>query len=542
MKTIITRREFGRRGGVLAAGLAAGVLPADSSVRSTGAAESASKKTAKGRPPLATSKTRTLRVRMLDAAGKPMPKRRLETLYVADLHFEPERQRRNIQSDGTVEIEATIKRATLRARIPVPGFGDVWVTADNDGEGYDSPKATLDFVAEAASSHLTRAHNLMNSSDAPFSVECSCHHDAAIVFLKFAKDASGEEAADYRMTALAHALWAGELAVVEHARHGIARGKPRRDFLFGCNTFRYAGDTRYAEYFARVMNYGTLPFYLRSLEREEGKPNYEKVDRILNWCETAGIRPKGHPLWWGHEAGIPKWLDGASWPEARRHCERVVGRSVARYRGRIDYWDVINEAHDWANGLKLTQEQQIEITRVCCETARSKNPKATIVVNNCCPFGEYAAQGRVHLGPVYDRILTPLNYLDWLLNAGVEFDVVGVQIYFPGTDMMTINRLLDEYARFDKPVHITELGVRSAGGAREGDGEWHQPWSEKVQADWMEWFYTIAYARPEIEAITWWDFADPAFIKTSGFLRRDYTPREIFFRLQALKRAWGVGA
>jgi len=34
----------------------------------------------------------------------------------------------------------------------------------------------------------------------------------------------------------------------------------------------------------------------------------------------------------------------------------------------------------------------------------------------------------------------------------------------------------------------------------------------------MEWFYTTAYARDEIEAITWWDLSEPAFIKTSGFL------------------------
>ncbi|MCK4375684.1 MAG: hypothetical protein KAX19_10155 [Candidatus Brocadiae bacterium] len=55
----------------------------------------------------------------------------------------------------------------------------------------------------------------------------------------------------------------------------------------------------------------------------------------------------------------------------------------------------------------------------------------------------------------------------------------------------------------------------------------------------MEWFYTMAYTRPEMEAVTWWDFADPAFIPTGGFVREDATPKEAYHRLHALLRGWG---
>jgi len=347
----------------------------------------------------------------------------------------------------------------------------------------------------------------------------------------------------------------GELTIVERSRflinHPDGRGvmrnpqawlESREKYLFGCNAFAYHGDTPYARHFREVLNFATLPFYLASLERQEGKPNYSKVDRILEWCEKVGITPKGHPLWWGHQAGIPAWLKGADWAAAQKHCARVVGRSVERYRGRISIWDIINEAHDWANGLNLTQEQEVEITRICADTARSKNPDAKLIVNNCCPFGEYAAAGHVHLGPVYEKVLTPLAYLDAVMEAKVDFDIVGVQIYFPSRDMFSISKLLDEYARFGKPVNITELGVRTSLASRPGGKprtEWHMPWCEKVQADWMEWFYTMCYARPEITAVTWWDFKDPAFIPTSGFLREDETPRESFFRLKTLERSWG---
>jgi len=537
----MSRREFGRRSGAFAAALAGGLI----STKAGGQTAKGGKAKAAVRPASAKPTPRNLRVTLLDAEGKPMDEGRRKSLYVADLHFEPERQKVTLQSDGTVEVAATFPGASLHAKIAVPGFGDMWVIADNEGEGYADPGATLDFVLEAARSRLADIERLLRSSKAAFSPECLGHRDAAVEALNLAKKSSGATAARRHLAALSHGLWAGELAVVEHARNVASRNQPRRDFLFGCNAFHYRTDSPYASYFPQVLNYATLPFYLASLEREEGKPDYNRVDTILDWCEKVGIRPKGHPLWWGHEAGIPKWLAGADWPTARKHCERVVGRSVERYRGRINIWDVINEAHDWANGLNLTQDQEVEITRVCCDTARSKNSRATIVVNNCCPFGEYVAQGRVHKGPVNERVLTPLAYLDRLMDAGVQFDVVGVQIYFPNRDMMAIGKLLDEYARFGKPVHVTELEVRTESGrpnAGGGVAEWHEPWCEKVQADWMEWFYTMAYARPEVGAITWWDFSEPAFIRSGAWLREDDTPREIFFRFKEMKRAWRLAS
>jgi GH35 family endo-1,4-beta-xylanase len=543
----MSRREFGRRSSALAAAVAGAALSTQTACQLfTGGKPKAAAPPPAPRKGLrqGTGKAtgRSLRVLLLDAEGKPMDEGRRKTVYVANLHFEPERQNLTLSPDGAVEVAATLPRAAIHAKIAVPGFGDTWVIADNEGQGYAPGSATLDLVLEAARSRLADVQRLMQSSKAPFSPECLAHRDAAIENLAPAKKAPGTTAARHNLAALSHGLWAGELAVVENARHVIAHSRARRDFLFGCNAFKYRPDSPYATYFREALNYATLPFYLSSLEREEGKPDYARIDQILAWCEKIGIRPKGHPLWWGHEAGIPKWLAGADWPEARRQCVRVVGRSVERYRGRINYWDVINEAHDWANGLNLTHDQEIEITRVCCDTARSKNPAATIVVNNCCPFGENAAQGRVHKGPIYDRVFTPLAYLDALMQAGVEFDIVGVQIYFPARDMMAIGKLLDEYARFGKPVHVTELGVRSESGRPAATAEWHEPWCEKVQADWMEWFYTMAYARPDVRAITWWDFSDPAFIGSSGFLREDQTPREMFFRLKALQRSWRLTA
>ena len=48
--------------------------------------------------------------------------------------------------------------------------------------------------------------------------------------------------------------------------------------------------------------------------------------------------------------------------------------------------------------------------------------------------------------------------------------------------------------------------------------------------------YTIAAARPEIQALTWWDFIEPSFSGNGAFLYEDENPREMYFRLLALKQ------
>ncbi len=485
----------------------------------------------------------TLKVRLVGADGEPIPEERARTLYASDLRFAPMRRRSEIEPDGTVEIAIPGEGCALHARIEVPAFGDVWVTADNGGRGYEPADTVVDFVRDAAADRLREVEE--RTSEGDFSAECIAHREAARELLDLAErkpDAAGRATAE----ALSHALWAGEYAVVERSRRTIAARPRKEGFLLGCNAFRYEGDTPYARYFEQAFNFATLPFYLKPLEPEEGKPDYSRIDGILEWCERSGIATKGHPLWWSHPFAIPGWAEGAKWGEVQKQCERVVARSVDRYRGRIRIWDVINEAHDWANILHLTHEQEVEITRICCDTAREHDPEATLIVNNCVCFGENAADGWVPFeAPVYDDVFTPLSYLDALVAAGVEFDVIGVQLYFPARDMLAIDKLLDEFARFGKPVHITELGVPSVGPALAGEvdperigrsrGEWHPPWSHKVQADWLEWFYTLAYARDEIEAVTWWDMRDPAFMKMGGLLDENEIPKEAYFRLRALR-------
>jgi endo-1,4-beta-xylanase len=64
---------------------------------------------------------------------------------------------------------------------------------------------------------------------------------------------------------------------------------------------------------------------------------------------------------------------------------------------------------------------------------------------------------------------------------------------------------------------------------------WHQEFTETIQAHYIESVYTIAYSKPYVEAITYWDFNG---IGRDGFIRGDGTPRKGYHRLMALLAKW----
>lgn len=482
-------------------------------------------------------------VRLDGVGGMAMPKPVLESVYVSDLLFEPEARRMTLLPDGTVEIAVTQKPYMVHAKINLPLYGNVYLVADNMGQGYTED--FVDFVSEAARSYLHQAQQL--SSGITLSAATEGHILAAREMMHLAD--RGQSTAENRLYALSHAVYAAEGALFEGAQAKAAQNK-RSDLLFGCNFARFTTPgARYAKFFAQAFDFATLPFYAyRTVPKGRGQYEYGYIDQCLAFLQQNNIKAKGHPLWFGHENVNPKWLFNQPFDALSKDAHDLAHHHVSRYKGQIDVWDAMNEAHDWANCFELTQAQLLSLTRTTCDALKEANPEATSIVNVCLPFAEYVAGRYVCYGALPERVLSPISYLRAVCDAGIDFDVVGVQLYFPARDMVQVSRILDVYKAFGKPVHITEMGVN--GGTRGGaqangsnwpqlsmsEGTWHGGWSEGTQADWMEQFYTLAASREEIKALTWWDFMEPSFSGNGAFLYEDENPREIFFRLLALKK------
>jgi GH35 family endo-1,4-beta-xylanase len=482
-----------------------------------------------------------IHVRLDDAGGIPMPKPVLESVYSSDLEFEPDERRQRILPDGTVELTVTREPYMIHAKINLPLYGNIWVMADNEGAGYTGD--FVDFVTEACRTYIWEAEK--HGEGVALSPEARGHLAAAKEFSHLAN--RGKTTAENRLYALTHAVYAAEAALFESARQKVYAA-PRDDLRLGCNFFRYTSpDARYAKFFANVFDFATLPFYPDRTVPEQGKYTYSYIDSALEFLQSKNITPKGHPLWFGHEEVNPKWLFGLSFETLQKHAGEIASHHVTAYKGKIGIWDAMNEAHDWANCFMLNQKQLVELTRTCCDALHQADADATAVVNVCLPFAEYVAGRYVCYGSLPEKINSPLAYFRSILEAGVQFDVTGIQLYFPARDMVAVDRMLTVFSSLGKPVHITEMGVNGGlrgGAVRNGsswmqlsmsEGVWHGGWNERTQADWLEQFYTIAAAHNEIKALTWWDFIEPSFSGNGAFLYEDENPREIYFRLLALR-------
>lgn len=324
----------------------------------------------------------------------------------------------------------------------------------------------------------------------------------------------------------------------------------RRKMLFGTSFFDPDADDAYLQRFAELFNFATTPFYRRMLESVEGEPDWRPRDLLLDWLDDHRIERKGHPLSWWIEFGLTDWMKRLSYRTLKEVIYRQIYETVSRYKERIKIWDVINEAHDpivKGNDLNLNREQVFEVTALACRATRDADPEAVRIVNINRPWGVYRSQWEM-MDPMH-----PIEYLEELRERGIDYEVVGVQNYHGGPehyvhDMTDQSLLLDRFLSLGKPVHVTEVQTPSSmerdptkwlGGEVASSGWWHRPWDPETQADWAEQFYTIAAAKPGIEAITWWNLSDRrTFWPHGGLLDGNDQPKPAYGRLLEFIRAY----
>jgi GH35 family endo-1,4-beta-xylanase len=499
----------------------------------------------------------TFQLAVFSSAGEQLPAVELAEAMVLDNDEQmPAFQHKAEAATGQVTLPAADAAFAVAMPLLVEGFGYVWVYADNAGLGYQARQVagrTLNFPLEAAASRVAAVGAAEERFRASGTRPSSAYRERMSKAQNLLDDARRSKGDDRKcvtlaMGSLAEGMHAGEMLVVEHGRARIAASPKRKGFLFGCNGFGYPdhGES-YSELFGALLSFATLPFYRALTEKEEGQRDFSRAQKILEWTTRAGITTKGHPLVWFHRAGIPEWLAGRSYEQVAATHRDYILDAVGRFRDRIQIWDVINEAHDWANDFDYTAEQLAEMTGLACDVTREADPKAIRVVNSCCTWSEYVARGESYSRPIPHPGRSVFQYLRDLIAARVDFEVIGVQMYYPARDLFEIDRQLDRFCRLGKPVHITELGVSSSVEPAKGDPItdvhhrrfWHgRAWSEAEQADWIAAYYTICYSKPEIGAITWWDFCDPAFIPHAGLVDEKLRPKQGYHRLKGLIEGW----
>ncbi len=319
----------------------------------------------------------------------------------------------------------------------------------------------------------------------------------------------------------------------------------RHDFLFGCNIFNWGRisdpdvQEAYLRRFADLMNYATAPFYWPTYESQQGVPDHEYTERLARWCKDHGITVKGHPLAWNF--ADPRWLPDDPQEAFRLQLGRITD-CVTRFRGWIDRWDVVNEPTHFNREGFLRQAPrmtrmwieigQAEFARQCFQAARAANPDATLLINDYRVDKAYA------------------EFIEKLVdeNGHRLYDVIGIQSHMHSGVWSNehIREVCQRFARFNVPLHFTETTIVSGAPGEGRPRPWRTtPEGEEVQAREVGRFYTMLFAEPAVEAITWWDFSDYRAWQgaPAGLIREDMSPKPAYDALRRLVKGdwWSRG-
>jgi len=470
--------------------------------------------------------------------------------------------------EGVVITDAKGKdKFGIDVRWNIEGFGYIFITADNGGEFYSLPPSgksrILNLNYELAKSRVFRNRSRLKLHSANGwipSREVQSYLDTSEQYFEDARknELNDEKQGTLAQKSLYYAMWGGEKMELDKAQYEIRRNQKRR-FYIGCDARGYfqMDPDDFLEGFSKLFNYATITHYLISgsyqdFEPEEGKKQFNLRTAVHKELRDRNIVVEGRPLFWFYRTVTPDWLRKKSYDDLKKYVESHTKEVVSHYGEGMYAWEVVNEAHDWANELQLKPDQIVEITKLACDVAKDTNPKIHMLINNCCPYAEYVQLKKWgELDAIYPQ-RTPYQFLQDLDAAGVDFTITGQQMYFPYRDLSDTIILIERLQKFGRPVQLTEVGA--GGGPNKESVEtgrvpissepyiWHGQWTEEIQADWTEGLYTLAYSKPWIEAVNWYDYVDPfAWIKGGGLLRSPKGEKKLVYdRLLKLKNEWNI--
>jgi len=259
---------------------------------------------------------------------------------------------------------------------------------------------------------------------------------------------------------------------------------------------------------------------------KEGVWNFERADKIADFCRQNGIKMRGHCLCWHSQFADWMFTDSKGkevskevfYERLREHIHTVVNR----YKDVVYAWDVVNEAMAddgqgprfgfGRGGQEPSPYRQSRHFKLCGDEfiakafqfAREADPNVLLFYNDYSTIDD-GKRERIY------------NMVKKMKDAGVPIDGIGMQghynIYFP--DEERLEKAIVRFKEIVKHINITELDLRmnneSGGQLMFSRGE------AKPQPAYMATLQTDQYARlfkvfrkhaDVIDNVTFWNLGD----------------------------------
>ncbi len=252
----------------------------------------------------------------------------------------------------------------------------------------------------------------------------------------------------------------------------------------------------------------------------ESSWRFDRPDALVKWCVDNNIAVHGHTLVWHAQTNNWFFRDGDKAAVTQRMKDHI-STLVGRYRGKIQSWDVVNEAIDDGGSAETAQTENLrhsswlqamgpEYLTLAFKFAHEADPDATLYYND---YG-------IEAGPKHASSLVLLKRL---IQDGAPIHGVGIQGHWSTAAIpyAALDKAIADYAELGLKVSITELDVtiRGASGGQFGRGPGFRgrrfsgpppsPQDLEAQADaYARLFAIFIQHKGTVERATFWGLSD----------------------------------
>lgn len=256
-----------------------------------------------------------------------------------------------------------------------------------------------------------------------------------------------------------------------------------------------------------------------SIHPEEGHWQFETPDALVEWAQKNQMSIHGHTLVW-HAQTRDWFFNGGDQAVVTQRMKDHISTLVGRYEGKIQSWDVVNEAiNDGGNDetgrtehlreSKWLQTLGPEFLTLAFKFAHQADPDAVLYYNDY----------NIESGPKHASSMVLLKRL---LADGAPVHAVGIQGHWRtgSVPFDDIDKAIADYASLGLKVSITELDltIRGASGGQFGGGPGRQGQRNVAPAstedltrqaeDYAKLFAIFTKHKDVIERVTFWGLHD----------------------------------
>jgi GH35 family endo-1,4-beta-xylanase len=279
----------------------------------------------------------------------------------------------------------------------------------------------------------------------------------------------------------------------------IQLANPRFAFGAALSYSNVLNNTTYKNFVLNHFNWAVCENETKwgSNEPTQGSVTYTQADYIYNWCNTNGIKMRGHCLFWEqNNSNMPSWvpnLSYATYPTSSALLSAVDSRinsAVNHFKDKFHNWDVDNEMlTDSTFTSRLGSGGIVHMFNA----AKAIDPNCSMFMNEYSgnSFGGYDA------GPY----VTKANSL---ISQGATIDDYGIQAHVnsPFQPESYWTNVLKRLGVQGKPIWATEFDTDTT--------------SDSLRAADLYNFYLICFSDPNVAGIMEWGFMVGTTWRASG--------------------------